>query len=702
MTECGASHLMDHPETVRAIRQRLSDSGSNNARRALIRPWVNFAPKSPNRYKAVRPLYGFQDTPGAVVTRVCKRAFLELVDNFVSPSQIRTMMQKEFRGLDTVKDQRGGAYRMVPPDAYDVVRDFISSCPEKDRHYTMNTDRRNKDIKVLSPECIQSNLWKQFKVLSWMTTHQAALGKLPVSQSWFYQKLRTFSYHRGQYAVDQCHKCTDLLERIDGIRPARLASDSAAGRQARQLKKKWEARKASHLKRAYNAIDVEEAARKICLAQVFQLVLPCRPCSFDGTLHVRTDMGSNLDTPRVPGGGTAHWNSVSYTIVLWFVDSSRGNKVTVFIWESREGEGGPRSMISALMYYLLRWNTGNKRLVVWADNTRKGTKCWAWLHFMDYLCNEGWFESAELRYYVKGHTFMGGTGPDALHSILKRGTPKGTLLTTVKDWIQVAKEAGKSGKWEVVHLVEKLHRNWKMFLLTTLYKQSPGSFSLDDFAWFGFGKGQNKSGEIVDHLGVVWARHSHSPQRRFQRIKIRRQKWGKFNPDTFIMPDIDDPLYDMGPNPLKKSACAGIIKCMPMMSGNACDIWKDILINRLGRQEYYKQRATAFLNDDDACSTDSGEDTEERDRKWAEKERKKTQYRLDNNIRLPGYRADYAGVRRMAPVDPVSKERRDKAKKIKEEKDEWKAIEKQRRARDARVARIAAAREVEVELAERV
>ena len=369
-------------------------------------------------------------------------------------------------------------------------------------------------------------------------------------------------------------------------------------------------------------------------------------------------------------------------------------QVTVFMWESREGEGGPRAIQSALMYYLERWNTGCKRIVIWADNTGKGTKNWTWNHFLDYLVKEGWFESVCLKFYVKGHTFMGGNGPDALHSQLKKGTPRDGVISTIKDWIEIAKEVGKD-RWTVVHLKEKLHRNWTVYLTTSFWsrpmKKLP--FRIDEWVWYNCGTGPDQSGVDTKHPGVVWMRHAHDPSRRVQPVTIRKRKHGSFDPETFRIKDIDDPAFDMGPNPLKKSVCAGIIKCLPLMNLAQQTEWKGILVNRLGKKEYKKQRAQTFEknnDNDDVCDTDSGDDTDTRNQKWKAKQKRDDTWRLKNGIRLRGYRADYTGVKRLAPVDGLSKERRERQKRNKDERKEYLLNEQRRRRRDAESRRAAA------------
>ena len=687
---CGATHLAEAPDVVCSIRQRLADAKRGNDRRALIRPWVNFTPASrKNPTRVSRPLYGYQCTPGSVLTRLCKKAFNELVGAFVSTNQIRHMMDKDRQGIDAIKDRRGGAYHVVPTGAYEAVQDFLSTCPEKERHYTMNTDRVNTDIKVLDPKCTKGYLWSQFVKSDWMKVESISVDYLCVSQSWFSQALRTFSYHRGQYAVDRCEKCTQILESIARITKAQMRAKTPEGRKAKEDSRKLTMRYQSHLTRAKYAIDSEMDARQLALGQPRMIFLPCRPLSRDGTVHLRADMGSNLQTPRIPGGGIVHYCPQSHTVVLWLVDSSRGDKVTAFVWECREGESGPRSMMSVLMYYLERYHSGCKRLVLWADNTGKGTKCWDWLFFMDNLCREKWFESAGLRFYVKGHTFMGGNGPDALHSVLKRNTPEGVTLSTVKDWIRVIKKAGK-GKWEVVHFVEKFHRNWNVFLSSMYRKpQGPRSFKIQEWRWFNFGRGPDCSGVDQDHLGEVWARHAHDEKRRFERISIQKQKRGEFDPDTFTMPDIRDEIFDMGPNPLKKTVCEGILKVMPSMDDETANDWSEILKNRLGKTEFDKQYESNFKKsrEDDACDSDSGDDSDTRLRKWKAKKQKKDEWYTEHNLRPPGFRADYSGVRRLPPIDQLSKARRAKRKVNEEEKQQYKEEEKRRRKRDSNAMR---------------
>jgi hypothetical protein len=144
-------------------------------------------------------------------------------------------------------------------------------------------------------------------------------------------------------------------------------------------------------------------------------------CSVTGILHIRLDMGSGCPTPQL-SGGVSHFTSQSKTNFLYIVDANRERRPFVYVWEVREGAAGPAAIASALMHFLIHHNTGRKNLVIWADNTPKGIKSWLWVMLARHLVRTGWFETVELKFYIKGHTYMPGYGPDACHScLLKQG-----------------------------------------------------------------------------------------------------------------------------------------------------------------------------------------------------------------------------------------------------------------------------------------
>ena len=311
---------------------------------------------------------------------------------------------------------------------------------------------------------------------------------------------------------------------------------------------------------------------------------------------------------------------------------------------------------------------------MWCDNTGKGTKNWMMLWFFSYLCtsahgHEKYFESADLCFFFKGHTFMTGTGPDACHNMFKmakKQTKKNKDMITVEDWLAVARVAN-SGSFEVVHLKTGLHFDWEKFL-SLAYKEpkKPRNYILREFHWFHF-----------ENPGEVIARHRHSPERRFTRMEIAKSKWGKYDPTTFTWPAIQDFVLDAPL--LSMTTCVGIIKSMVMMDLDAIETWKTILVDQIGQEEYDRQSAAMELDEQDSdCSTDSADDSDERVRKRSIKMADAAALKKKRGIRPRGYREDYAGDKDIAPVDKVSKARRRRQQSKQKEKQQAK------RERDAR------------------
>lgn len=342
-----------------------------------------------------------------------------------------------------------------------------------------------------------------------------------------------------------------------------------------------------------------------------------------------------------------------------------GSQVTVFMWEQREAGSGPRNVMSALKLYFDKWANGRKTLNLWCDNTWKGTKNWQWMWFFAYLTTDAfgkpkYFETANLRFFVKGHTFMTGTGPDACHNMFKQAKPKNKDMITIDDWLSVARTVD-GGSWEVVHLKTEMHFDWFKYLHLAYRKPPPKSrqYILNQFHWF------------HSDSGVVDARSRHHPEARATRLLIDKPKWGAFNPATFVWPDIQESRFAMTPEPLSLSTCAGIINSMVMMSIDAAATWKRLLVDQLGEAEY---NAEAYKIELAACdsgfSSDTGDDSDNREQRWLDRKSKRAAVRTKFGVRPPGYREDYDGDKVVAPVNIVSKARRQRKKDKKEERKE--------------------------------
>ena len=321
--------------------------------------------------------------------------------------------------------------------------------------------------------------------------------------------------------------------------------------------------------------------------------------------------------------------------------------------------------MSAVKLYLDKWGNGRKTLNLWCDNTGKGTKNWLWMWFLSYLTTDAfgkpkYFETANLRFFVKGHTFMTGTGPDACHNMFKQAKPKNKDMITVDDWLSVARTADK-GSWEVVHFKSEMHLDWCKYLKLA-YREpplKPRHYILKKFHWFS------------SNSGMVDARSRHGPEGHATRLLIDRPKWGAFDPALFVWPDIQESRFAWKPLPLSLSTCAGIINSMVMMSIDAAATWKRVLLDQMGEVGYNAEaHKLALAECDSAFSSDTGDDSDEREKKWLDWKSKRAAVYPKFGVRPPGYREDYDGDKVLAPVNRVSKARRQRKKAKKEEQKE--------------------------------
>jgi hypothetical protein len=368
----------------------------------------------------------------------------------------------------------------------------------------------------------------------------------------------------------------------------------------------------NHLDRAQHAMDTEKVdratAKKVLVPSGTQL--PRRKCSVDGVMEIRLDMGSTQPTPKL-GGGVSHFNSQASTNSLYVVCASREPQCFAFYWESREGAGGPENIISAFVHFLENYNTGCTKLVIWADNTTKGTKSWVWLHLAQHLVRTGWFKSVDLKFYVKGHTYMPGYGPDACHNTFLKAAGQGDKCH-VHDYLDAARTV-RNGGWVVVHLKAAMHRAFRPFLAQWYKKGGTAAFDIREFQWFNVGEGEDRHGKTVCHDREIWARHSHMPERFYYVISVDKIRNLAKNPSL----DWHDPQWWKQPKPLKMNAYIGIVKSMEVMDTRTREFWTVVLKRMFGSLSLKRQlfKAKNIDEDDDAISSNTDDDLEERIRK---------------------------------------------------------------------------------------
>ena len=342
-----------------------------------------------------------------------------------------------------------------------------------------------------------------------------------------------------------------------------------------------------HLARAQHARDEEMRDRELAQKVPIPTSFPVTPCSVDGILHVRLDMGSGAMTPQV-GGGVSHFNSKTKTNSLYIVDASREGRCFAYFWEVRKGGAGPAAIASALMHFLLNHNTGRKNLIIWADNTQKGMKCWMMMKLARHLVRTGWFKTVQVKFYIMGHTYMPGYGPDACHNMFLKQAGDSDKAH-VHHWLMSAK-AVRQGAWEVVHLKAALHRNFNAFLQQWYTKPMNNAFNLQEFHSISVGRSEDRTGKLVDHNCVLWGRHSHYNRRfiyEFSVDKVSQPSPGSVSWDVF------DPQWWTPPEPLKKNVFVGLVRSMPVMDARTKTFWVAVLTKMFGHEAFVTELVRA-------------------------------------------------------------------------------------------------------------
>jgi hypothetical protein len=577
--------------------------------------------------------YHFQQSKREAHQPVCHKVFVSLLAGILSESRIRRLSTRAKAGHAPTVDRRGGAHNVIADDVIENVHAHVCNQTILVRHYS-NTPRFSADMDktVLGPECRYAFLYDTFiKVTQpavWAAqTHLRSPradvvpvvrptklrrndpGVPAIGITRFTKELRTLNYRRGAYVVDRCARCTVLWSKIDAMSPTQLLRKDNIGKRLRKQKRRLLEKYVHHLDRAEHAKQAEKhdrwRAQKLHVAPDAQVPLP--KCSVEGVMHIRTDQGSGQPTPKL-GGGPSHFLSQSTTNSLYIVCASREKQCFAFYWETREGKSGPTNLASAFMYFLEHYNLGRTHLIIWADNTPKGTKNWVWLKLARWLVREGWFKTVDLKFYIAGHTYMPGFGPDACHNTFLKAAGKGDKCH-VHDYLDAARTV-RNGGWVVVHLKASMHFNIRAFL-NQWYKQGPSkAFNMLEFHWYNVGEGEDREGNWAHHDGI-WARHSHYPKRFF--FKINVDKTARYVSQDLCL-EWNDRRWWVAPPKLKKNAFTGIVKSMCVMDARTRKFWMVVFERMFGSRVLEKAlfQALRIDDEDEANSSDTDETFEQR------------------------------------------------------------------------------------------
>ena len=379
----------------------------------------------------------------------------------------------------------------------------------------------------------------------------------PVSPSTLIKWLCQLNVSRGKPAVDLCDKCT----LFDHTMLASTDDDEIPKVMNQKLKHLRDAHIARLMSQALIATAGDDLKHKH--KDVFM-----------------SDLGSHIGIPRGVNS-SAYYQAQTHT-KLWWVTNFGLDPLGIphaYLWPDYQMGQGTNAIISAYLLYLAHKSPAYGKqdpegdplgsISSFSDRCSGQELNWTFLSLNMYICEElKWFRSIDQYFFVSGHSYMGGRGPDAIHSAVKREV--GPDPNTFQEVVAAA------NKVDTVHAtVMKLtdFRNYRKFLEQYFAKpreNSPSSpyygknvdtsgmpVRLSMFTSFNFGKGRlyhKCTGKYVehDHPGEVWARRSYDPKENPTRINLRRKRPGKAKPKARNHADFDLALKGMKAKTLTK------------------------------------------------------------------------------------------------------------------------------------------------------
>jgi len=534
---------------------------------------------------------------------VCTNMFLQVLDGVMGRRALSRLIQCKASGTSIFVQPRGGANHTLDPSVVAKLYDFVNSRPRLVKHYALVW--RAKQIGVtLEPEWLPEKLYTEFleqhdpEYCQHLKRVQAgepstSSRKQPLlSLSQCRKMLKQLNYRVGKTTVDKCSTCYEhyLFEEVGQL--------TAATRKQKVAAKEHTKQREVHLMEAEVARELERRERTVSVDAVQKVGLldPQHPrefCSVDGIEHMQVDKGSRVPLP-VTGTGAAWYLSRSSVIPEIFCSTARGRKSTVFMWENSEAGAGQNEMISCFYCFLMTMRSGFKRLTLWADNCFHEFKHWLLCWFLDWMCARGRRRGVDVKYYEKGHSFMGGFGPDSTHSkIVNRGKKPRHRKQTLNDWLQIAADShgAATAGIDVIDFRNKNHRDWESFLKQrytkyrnqNLIKDKDGNlikFDLRKCKYLNIYEGYDENGVLTKHPGELWARYSLDKFAKIYRIPLLRTR----QPapiDDLTDEKLLDSRYDVDFHALTDTQLDGIAGVWKSLDHDVRPYWKEIFLRQL-------------------------------------------------------------------------------------------------------------------------
>ena len=264
-----------------------------------------------------------------------------------------------------------------------------------------------------------------------------------------------------------------------------LAAESGATAATKKNATIHEALKKEHMRRADRANYLQNEEKNGCLAwndyhrlHSKGLVCTCGltsgnrwlrcTCKFrsrEGFIHLQVDKGSRLGVPMI-GVSTLWYKSRSAILVEHITDYSRikSERRFAYMWEESMAAGGMNNMISVHFHYVCTHQSGRKGISMWVDNNLHEFKNWGLVFYMLWLVQVvGMFDWFEIKYYEKGHSAMGGFGPDSTHAKITTLGRLTDIKAVPEDWLEIARTCA-AGEITVEDFGEGKHIAWDVFL----------------------------------------------------------------------------------------------------------------------------------------------------------------------------------------------------------------------------------------------
>ena len=603
--------------------------------------------------------WGYQFERAGQLHRVCATVFKTIFFDFVSERSIRTIRSNVECGKNATAENRGGANNNLTIDTINLVYTHLNDStevPRKERHYT-NRSKQNEDQTVLEKRSYDA-MWLTFlkkyqpkcrdQLLEARRRNMMGLTAYPEGQSIikpmigidsFTRFVKRLNVVRGTPSEDICSTCNVYERRKQKYSNKLLTANTRKGEHARKKVQRIEEKWNAHLQRASDATekgksDRKEARRLTPEEEKQFLNLPLPPKSRKGVAVIRCDKGSTGRTPTLPGG-VHFFCSVTGTVMYYFVGGGRGKdgeKAVCYVWEHREGGAGADGIMSAFLRYLDQYGPGTEGFIVWADNTSKEWKNWTMMMLGQYLVDDAWespngpagrgqFFSFDSKFFKRGHTFMGGSGPDGIHAGVRQYAKyEIRVLKDWKDWLKAVQSCNHESITGIHHATAD-NRKVTEFLSQWYKKPGNRSYKLNDFCWFNFGAGLDCDGTWCEHAGEIWARKEHKYEAEITKISVRRKKKRRNIAVSSVRSNLQHRNFDTSEDNkirgrFKNSVFRGLVKSMPVMQSDCKQIWNGVLADMFGeealkekKQKYNKRYLSSDDSDSDISSLGSASES---------------------------------------------------------------------------------------------